>query len=248
MERSEDLKQVRDLRLVRDERDREVEAEAGRRAGNAVLLVTQLLAAACLLQGDPAWMALLSLTFIWGAVKGFCRFGQDREKLYLAWGLLTAAGAAILLGAYFRQAWSAGMSFSRLVGYAVLCRVLVMIAGLLWAGLLLGIFWLAHRIGHMEGDPEAPEAEEVTARHLVTLPESEAGRRGIFSAGAYYSGALPKGIIKCNNTAEKSICDRNKSDGRSLWGIGCACSFSAETKECGSSCQKRLDRRCSSAC
>ena len=27
-----------------------------------------------------------------------------------------------------------------------------MIAGLLWAGLLLGIFWLAHRIGHMEGD------------------------------------------------------------------------------------------------
>ncbi len=152
MERSEDLKQVRDLRLVRDERDREVEAEAGRRAGNAVLLVTQLLAAACLLQGDPAWMALLSLTFIWGAVKGFCRFGQDREKLYLAWGLLTAAGAAILLGAYFRQAWSAGMSLSRLVGYAVLCRVLVKIAGLLWAGLLLGIFWLAHRIGHMEGD------------------------------------------------------------------------------------------------
>ena len=152
MERSEDLKQVRDLRLVRDERDREVEAEAGRRAGNAVLLVTQLLAAACLLQGDPAWMALLSLTFIWGAVKGFCRFGQDREKLYLAWGLLTAAGAAILLGAYFRQAWSAGMSLSRLVGYAVLCRVLVMIAGLLWAGLLLGIFWLAHRIGHMEGE------------------------------------------------------------------------------------------------
>ena len=64
----------------------------------------------------------------------------------------TAAGAAILLGAYFRQAWSAGMSLSRLVGYAVLCRVLVMIAGLLWAGLLLGIFWLAHRIGHMKGD------------------------------------------------------------------------------------------------
>ena len=151
MERSEDLKQVRDLRLVRDERDREVEAEAGRRAGNAVLLVTQLLAAACLLQGDPAWMALLSLTFIWGAVKSFCRFGQDREKLYLAWGLLTAAGAAILLGAYFRQAWSAGMSLSRLVGYAVLCRVLVMIAGLLWAGLLLGIFWLPTGSGTWRG-------------------------------------------------------------------------------------------------
>lgn len=32
MDRSEDLKQVRDLHLVRDERDREVEAAAGLRA------------------------------------------------------------------------------------------------------------------------------------------------------------------------------------------------------------------------
>ena len=43
MDRSEDLKQVRDLHLVRDERDREVEAAAGLRAGNAVVLVSQLL-------------------------------------------------------------------------------------------------------------------------------------------------------------------------------------------------------------
>ena len=61
MDRSEDLKQVRDLHLVRDERDREVEAAAGLRAGNAVVLVSQLLSAVCLLQDDPAWMALLSL-------------------------------------------------------------------------------------------------------------------------------------------------------------------------------------------
>ena len=45
MDRSEDLKQVRDLHLVRDERDREVEAAAGLRAGNAVVLVSQLLSA-----------------------------------------------------------------------------------------------------------------------------------------------------------------------------------------------------------
>ena len=125
MERSEDLKQARDLHLIRDERDREVEAEAGLRAGRAVVLVSQLLAAACLLQRDPAWLALLSLTFVWGAVKGFRRFAQDRERLYLAWGLLTAAGAAVLLGAYFQRAWTAGMSLSRLIGYAVLCRVLI---------------------------------------------------------------------------------------------------------------------------
>lgn len=152
MERSEDLKQVRDLRLIRDERDREVEAEAGRRAGDAVLLVSQLLSAACLLQGDPAWLALLSLTFVWGAVKAFRRFAQDREGLYLAWGLATAAGAAVLLGAYFRQAWAAGMSLSRLIGYAVLCRALTMLAGLVFVGLLLGLVWLAHKIGHMEGE------------------------------------------------------------------------------------------------
>ena len=152
MERSEDLKQVRDLHLVRDERDREVEADAGRRAGSAVVLVSQLLAAACLLQGDPAWLALLSLTFVWGAVKGFHRFAQDRERLYLAWGLLTGAGAAVLLGAYFQRAWSAGMSLSRLIGYAVLCRVLIAAAGLVFVALLLGIFWLAHKIGHMEGE------------------------------------------------------------------------------------------------
>ena len=54
MERSEDLKQARDLHLIRDERDREVEAEAGLRAGRAVMLVSQLLAAACLMQRDPA--------------------------------------------------------------------------------------------------------------------------------------------------------------------------------------------------
>ena len=66
MERSEDLKQARDLHLIRDERDREVEAEAGLRAGGAVVLLSQLLAAACLMQRDPAWLALLSLTFVWG--------------------------------------------------------------------------------------------------------------------------------------------------------------------------------------
>ena len=118
------MKQVRDLHLVRDERDREVEAAAGLRAGNAVVLVSQLLSAVCLLQDDPAWMALLSLTLVWGGVKGFWRFRQDQERIYLVWGLLTCAGAAALLGLYFHRAWSAGMSFTRLLGYAVLCQVL----------------------------------------------------------------------------------------------------------------------------
>ena len=152
MERSEDLKQVRDLHLVRDERDREVEEAAAGRAGRAVVLVSQLLAAACLLQEDPAWLALLSLTFVWGAVQGLHRFGQDREGWYLAGGLGAAAGAAALLGVYFHRAWSAGMSLARLLGYVVLCRVLTWLTALVFVGLLLGIFWLAHKLGHMEGE------------------------------------------------------------------------------------------------
>ena len=54
MDRSEDLKQVRDLHLVRDERDREVEAAAGLRAGSAVVLVSQLLSA-CSRMIRPVW-------------------------------------------------------------------------------------------------------------------------------------------------------------------------------------------------
>ena len=70
----------------------------------------------------------------------------------MVWGLLTCAGAAALLGLYFHRAWSAGMSFTRLLGYAVLCQVLTVAAGLLFVALLLGIFWLAHKLGHIEGE------------------------------------------------------------------------------------------------
>ena len=167
MDRSEDLKQVRDLHLVRDERDREVEAAAGLRAGNAVVLVSQLLSAVCLLQDDPAWMALLSLTLVWGGVKGFWRFRQDQERIYLVWGLLTCAGAAALLGLYFHRAWSAGMSFTRLLGYAVLCQVLTVAAGLLFVALLLGIFWLAHKLGHIEGERWEQYFQSVSTLRLL---------------------------------------------------------------------------------
>lgn len=68
--REEEWKQVRALHLVRDERDREVGAAAKGRAGDAVLAASQLFAAVCLLRGDPAWAAFLSLTFVGG--RGAC--------------------------------------------------------------------------------------------------------------------------------------------------------------------------------
>ena len=98
MERSEDLKQVRDLRLVRDERDREVGAAAKGRAGDAVLAASQLFAAVCLLRGDPAWAAFLSLTFVGGGAQCLHRFWEDRERFFLICGLAASAcGAALVL-------------------------------------------------------------------------------------------------------------------------------------------------------
>ena len=146
MDRSEDLKQVRDLHLVRDERDREVEAAAGLRAGNAVVLVSQLLSAVCLLQDDPAWMALLSLTLVWGGVKGFWRFRQDRERIYLVWGLLTCAGAAALLLAYLmpslRRMFTTGSAVA-LALFTALAAVLSVVAGLRSRSFTLGCLTFA---------------------------------------------------------------------------------------------------------
>ena len=146
MDRSEDLKQVRDLHLVRDERDREVEAAAGLRAGNAVVLVSQLLSAVCLLQDDPAWMALLSLTLVWGGVKGFWRFRQDQERIYLVWGLLTCAGAAALLLAYLmpslRNMFTTGSAVA-LALFTVLAAVLSVVAGLRSRSFTLGCLTFA---------------------------------------------------------------------------------------------------------
>lgn len=44
------------------------------------------------------------------------------------------------------------MSLSRLIACAVVWRALVMLAGLVFVGLLLGLMWLAHKLGHMEGE------------------------------------------------------------------------------------------------
>ena len=97
-ERREELNQVRALHLLRDERDLEVQADAGDRAGNLVLRFSQLLAAVCLLRGEPAWTALLSLTFVSAAVRCFCWFRHDRARLYLVLGLTASAAALGLLG------------------------------------------------------------------------------------------------------------------------------------------------------
>ena len=49
--RWEELHKIRDLGLIRDERDRELQAAGRSRALSILLAVSQLLAAACLLRG-----------------------------------------------------------------------------------------------------------------------------------------------------------------------------------------------------
>lgn len=150
-ERQEELGQVRDLHLLRDERDQEVEADAGYQAGRVVLRVSQVLAAVCLLRGEPAWTALLSVTFVSAAVRCFCWFRNDRERAYLLLGLAASAAALGLLGAFlFREGETFGVG--RLAAFGVLYFVLRGVAGLLFVGLLLAVFWAVHRIKHLEGE------------------------------------------------------------------------------------------------
>ena len=94
MDLAHDRNQIRQLHLLRDERDRELLTAAQSRAGNAVLRVSQLLAAICLLRGETVWTALLSLTFVNAAARCFHQFRCDRERAYLLLGL--AAGAVAL--------------------------------------------------------------------------------------------------------------------------------------------------------
>jgi len=150
-ERREELNQVRALHLLRDERDLEVQADAGDRAGNLVLRFSQLLAAVCLLRGEPAWTALLSLTFVSAAVRCFCWFRHDRARLYLVLGLTASAAALGLLGVFLTRE-GAAFGIGRLAAFGVLYYVLRGVAGLLFVGLLLTIFWAAHRIRHLEGE------------------------------------------------------------------------------------------------
>ena len=140
MDRAHDRNQIRQLHLLRDERDRELLTAAQSRAGNAVLRVSQLLAAICLLRGETVWTALLSLTFVNAAARCFHQFRCDRERAYLLLGL--AAGAVALgLCSVFLIKGEAALTMGRLVAFGVLYYMLRALAGLLFVGVLLAMFW-----------------------------------------------------------------------------------------------------------
>ena len=150
--RNEELHKIQDLGLIRDERDRELERTSRSRACSVLVTVSLLMAAACLLQGESAWAALLALTPLSWAVQNFSRFAADGKRLYLVLALLSGAAALGLAGWYLIQGQESGLfSIGRLIGFAVLSCLLISLAGLALVLLAAG---LAYLLGKMNRERE----------------------------------------------------------------------------------------------
>ena len=150
--RSEEARRARDLHLLRDERDLEVQEKGERKSGWVVLTLSQTLAALCILQEDPAWTVLLSLSFAAGAVRAFHQFACDREGLYLFLGIAGSAIALILCGWFFLEHWPGWLTLGRLAALVVLFQAMKGVAALLFLGLTLGAFWAKFKVQRMDGE------------------------------------------------------------------------------------------------
>ena len=173
--REEETRRARELHLLRDERDREVEEAGGEKAGRVLLWTSQMLAALCVLQGDPAWAALLSLTFVSAAARSFHRFANDREGAPLLLGLAASASALGLWVWFFLENRPEWLTLGRLVEAAVLFQALSAVAALAFLGLTLGAFWLKFKIGRMDGDKWSAYFENMPTTGML-------GRMGVLLA------------------------------------------------------------------
>lgn len=171
--REEETQRVREQHLLRDERDYEVEAQGIEKAHRIILWTSQILAALCLLQNNPAWAALFSLTFASAAAKFFHRFSSDREKAPLLLGMASTAAALGLIAWFFLGNQPEWLTFGRLVEVVVLFQALLAVASLIFLGLTLGAFWLKFKIQHMDGDKWTAYFENMTTVNLLS-------RMGIF--------------------------------------------------------------------
>ena len=98
-DRNEEARRLRELHLLRDERDRAEEQAARGTAGSVLTCLALLFSAACLLQGSPAWTGFLALVFAGGAGRCGRRWTLDREEPFFLVAAvlcaLTAAGLGI---------------------------------------------------------------------------------------------------------------------------------------------------------
>lgn len=151
--RQEELHTIQNLGLIRDERDWELQRSAQGLSCSALVVLSQLLAAACLLQRDPAWTALLSLTFVNWTVQNFSHFRADHTRLYLILGLLAGAAALVLLGWFLTFGQEHGLySLGLLAAFALLAGILIPLAGLVFTALVLSALFLMAKLGRMNGE------------------------------------------------------------------------------------------------
>ena len=170
--REEETQRVREQHLLRDERDYEVEAQGIEKAHRVILWISQILAALCVLQNNPAWAALFSLTFASAAAKSFHRFSSDREKAPLLLGIASTVVAFGLVAWFFLGSRPEWLTFGRLIEVVVLFQALLAVASAIFLGLTLGAFWLKFKIQHMDGDKWTAYFENMTTVNLL-------GRMGI---------------------------------------------------------------------
>ena len=175
MTRESKVRRARELHLLRDERDREVEAQGWEKAGRAVLWVSQTLAALCVLLDNPAWTALLSLTFVSAAARSFHRFASDREGAPLLLGLAASAAALGLWVWFYLDTRPEWLTLGRLVEVIILFQALSALAALAFLGLTLGAFWVKFKVCHMDGDKWSAYFEGMPTTDLL-------GRMGMLLA------------------------------------------------------------------
>lgn len=91
------MKQLPRQKQIRDERDEQIEVQSKARSLGYVLSVISILAAICLLKGNPAWKGCISLAFFEAAFEIFYKYKQYEEKLYRTVGVgFLLAGIALL--------------------------------------------------------------------------------------------------------------------------------------------------------
>lgn len=143
-DRNEEARRLRELHLLRDERDREGEQAARGTAGSVLTCLALLFAAACLLQGSPAWTGFLALVFAGGAGRCGRRWTLDREEpFFLVAAVLCALTAAGLGITFLHGLEGTGLySLKRLLVFAALSCVMYELAAILFLPLVLGALWL----------------------------------------------------------------------------------------------------------
>lgn len=91
-------KQTIRKRLVKDERDEQIETRSKSHALEFVIAATQILTVMCLIKGNSAWKGSLALLFIGGAASLFYKYDKYNEKPYIQIGFVVGLiGIALIV-------------------------------------------------------------------------------------------------------------------------------------------------------